>query len=94
MVGPLSSADSWHLFGKWGTVSGRLSLAGVAVVAAAVGVGLVLLAKRLPARVESRHKTLFGLLGVVLAIVLLLDIVFVIEAIAHVIWPNFVDSGS
>lgn len=94
MLGPLPSANSWHLFGKWGTVSRRPSLAGVAVVAAAVGVGLVLMAKRLPASVESRHKTLFGLLGVVLAILLLFDIVFVIEAIAHLIWPNFVDTGS
>jgi hypothetical protein len=93
-MGPLPSADSWHLFGKWGTASGRLTLAGIAVGAAAVGVGLILMAKRLPASVESRHKTLFSLLGVVLAIVLLFDIVFVIEAIAHVIWPNFVDTGS
>jgi hypothetical protein len=94
VVARLLSADHWHLFGKWGTVSGRVALAGVTVVAAAVGVGLLLLAKRLPKSEGSQlRKTLVSLAGLVVAVLLLADIVFVIEGIAHVIWPNFVDTG-
>jgi hypothetical protein len=89
----MASADSWHLLGRWGTVSGRLALAGVAVIAAAVGVGLFLLAKRLSKSEHSQYKTLFSIAGLVLALFLLVDIVFVVEAVAHVIWPHFVDTG-
>jgi hypothetical protein len=74
-------------------VSGRLGLAGITVVAAAVGVGLIWLAKRLPSNEQSEHKILFGIAGLVIGILLLVDIVFVVEGIAHVIWPNFVDNG-
>lgn len=94
VVGRWLSVARWHLFGKWGIVSGRVALAGITVVAAAVGVGLLLLAKRFPKSGESQHrKILLSIAGVVLAILLLADIVFVIEGIAHVIWPNFVDTG-
>jgi hypothetical protein len=93
VVNTLLSADRFYLFGKWGTVTGRWALGGVAVVAAALGVGLILLTKRLPKSEQSQHKTLLGIAGMAVVILLLIDIVFVIETIAHVIWPNFVDSG-
>jgi hypothetical protein len=35
-----------------------------------------------------------GIAALVLAIFLLFDIVLVVESIAHIIWPNVVDSGT
>jgi hypothetical protein len=39
-------------------------------------------------------KGLFGALGLVLGLLVLIDIVWVVEAAAHLIWPNFVDNGA
>ena len=89
-----AEATGWSLFGLW-TVTGRWELAGVVVIALAVGVAMVLAVRRLPKQEQqSRHKTLFSILGLVLGILLLADIVLVVEGIAHIIWPNFVDTGS
>jgi hypothetical protein len=94
VVGRWILVDRWRVFGLW-TLTGRWFLAGSAVVGIVVGVGLVLLANRLPKSAEgSAPKALLGLLALVFASVLLFDIVWVVEAIAHVIWPNFVDDGS
>ena len=73
-------------------MSGRWELAGVAVVAA--GVGLFLVTKHLSEREHSRRKPLDSVVVGILAILLLIDVTFVIEAVAHVIWPKFVDPGS
>ena len=56
---------------------------------------MVLAAQRLPKQEQqSRHKTLFSVAGWVVGILLLVDIVFVVEGIAHIIWPHFVDNGA
>lgn len=92
---PVGGAEAvgWSLFGLW-TLTGRWELAGVVVIALAVGVAMVLAAQRLPKQEQqSRHKTLFSVLGWVVGILLLVDIVLVVEGIAHIIWPNFVDTG-
>ena len=89
-----AEAAGWSLFGLW-TLTGRWELAGVVVIALAVGVAMVLTVFRLPKQEQqSRHKALFSILGLVLGILLLADIVLVVEGIAHIIWPNFVDTGS
>ena len=43
---------------------------------------------------KSKDKTLLGVVGFALAILLLADVAFVVEGVAHLIWPNFVDSGT
>jgi hypothetical protein len=89
-----AQAIGWSLFGLW-AVTGRWELGGIVVIALALGVALLLAARRLPKQEEqARHKTLLSVVGVVLGILLLADIVFVVEGIAHIIWPNFVDSGA
>ena len=75
-------------------MTGRWELAGVVVIALAVGVAMVLAGQRLPNQEQqSRLKTLFSVVGWLVGILLLLDIVLVVEGIAHIIWPNFVDTG-
>jgi hypothetical protein len=89
-----AEATGWGFFGLW-TVTGRWELAGVVVIALAVGVALFLAALRLPKQVQqSKHKTLFSVVGWVLGTLLLVDLVFVVEGVAHIIWPNFVDTGA
>jgi len=92
-VGRLPPVDTWHLFGKWGTVTGRWAMAGVAVVAAAAGVTIFLLSRRLTRGEGSPRKPVVTVIVGVLGILLLIDVVFVVEAVARVIWPNFVDTG-
>jgi hypothetical protein len=93
---PVGGAEpiGWSLFGLW-TLTRRWDLAGVVVIALALGVAMFLAVQRLPRQEQqSRHKTLFSVVGFVLGILLLVDIVLVVEGIAHIIWPNFVDSGA
>lgn len=93
---PVGGAEplAWSFFGLW-TVTGRWELAGVVVIALAVGVAMFLAAQRLPKnQQQSRHKTLFGIVGLVVGMLLLVDIVLVVEGIAHIIWPHFVDNGA
>jgi hypothetical protein len=89
-----AEANGWSLLGLW-TVTRRWELAGVVVIALAVGVAMFLAAQRLPKQEQqSRHKTLFSVVGWVVGTLLLVDIVLVVELIAHIIWPNFVDTGA
>jgi hypothetical protein len=65
------------------------------VIALALGVAIFLAAQRLPKQEQqSRHKILFSVVGWVVGILLLAYIVLVVEGIAHIIWPNFVDTGA
>jgi ABC-type uncharacterized transport system permease subunit len=65
------------------------------VIAVAVGIGMFFAALRLPKQEQqAKHKALFSVVGWVVGILLLVDIVFVVEGVAHLIWPNFVDSGT
>ena len=75
-------------------MTGRWELAGIVVIALVVGVAMVLTAQRLPKQEQqSRHKNLFSVVGSLVGILLLVDIVLVVEGIAHIVWPNFVDTG-
>jgi hypothetical protein len=93
---PVGGAETigWSLFGLW-TVTGRWELAGVVAIALAVGVAMCLAVLLLPEEEQkSKHKTLFSVVGWVVGLLLLADIVLVVEGIAHIIWPNFVDTGA
>ncbi len=93
---PVGGAEAigWSLFGLW-TVSGRWELAAIVAVAAALGVAMFFGARRFTKyEQQSKHKALLGVVGFALGILLLVDIVLVVEGIAHIIWPNFVDTGA
>lgn len=100
---PVGGAEAigWSLFGLW-SVTGRWELAVITVIAAAVGVAVFFGARRLSRRevqLKREHKSkrnalLLGTASLILAILLLVDIVLVVEGIAHIIWPNFVDTGA
>jgi hypothetical protein len=87
-----AEATSWTFFGLW-TVTGRWELAGMVVIAVAVGFAM-LVAAFLVARHFPNQERLFKIIGYVVGILILVDLVIVIEGIAHLIWPNFVDPGA
>ena len=62
-------------------------------MAAAAGVTIFLLSRRLTRGEGSPRKPVVTVIVGVLGILLLIDVVFVVEAVARVIWPNFVDTG-
>jgi len=89
-----AQALEWSFFGLW-TVTGRWELAAVVVVAAALGFAMFFGVRRFPKyEHQPRHKALLSVVGFALGILLLVDIVLVVEGIAHIIWPNFVDNGA
>jgi len=93
---PVGGAQTieWSFFGLW-TVTGRWDLAAIVFVAAALGVAMFLGVRRFPKyEHQSRHKALLSVVGFALGILLLVDMVLVVEGIAHIIWPNFVDNGA
>jgi hypothetical protein len=58
-------------------------------------IATLVLARRLPRdEQQPTRKAILSVIGIVLAIFLLFDLVLVVESIAHIIWPNFVDSGT
>ncbi len=89
-------SDQWHVIGKWGVISGRWTLVGLAAIGVAVGAGVLWLVLRLPrTNPDNQHlQTLYGVIGLLVGLILIVDIVFVCESIAHAIWPNFVDNGT